>query len=58
MKSLIGWVLACVVFVTTAYAQVGQRAPEFDGSKWYNTPPLALEDLAGKTVHVVVFRTW
>jgi hypothetical protein len=58
MKTLLGFLMAVVALVGRADAQVGQRAPELDGSKWYNTAPLTLEDLAGKAVHVVVFRTW
>ena len=58
MKALLGVVFVCVALLARAEAQVGQRAPEFDGRQWYNTAPLTLEDLAGKTVHIVVFRTW
>ena len=41
-----------------ANAQVGEAPPEFDAAKWYNTPPLLLENLQGKAVMVEVFRTW
>ena len=58
MRLLFGVVLACVAFSAPARAQSGRAAPEFDGKKWFNTAPLSLEDLKGKAVHIVVFRTW
>lgn len=39
-------------------AGVGQTPPEFNAKKWYNTAPITLDDLKGKAVHIVVFRTW
>ena len=36
----------------------GTKVPEFNAIKWYNTPPLTLEDLKGKAVLLQVFRTW
>lgn len=51
--------LAAVAVAPVARAQsIGERPPELDAVKWYNTPPLALEDLQGQTVMVEVFRTW
>ena len=51
--------LAAVALVAgAASAQVGEKPPEFDAAKWYNTPPLLLENLQGKAVMVEVFRTW
>ena len=38
--------------------ELGQRPPALEAVKWYNTPPLALEQLQGKAVLVEVFRTW
>ena len=32
--------------------------PALDAAKWYNAPPLTLEDLEGKAVMIEVFRTW
>jgi hypothetical protein len=58
MRLLLGLALAFVAFGAAARAQSGRDAPEFDGKKWYNTAPLSLEDLRGKAVHIVVFRTW
>jgi hypothetical protein len=58
MRLLLGLALAGIALSAPARAQVGNNAPEFDGKKWYNTAPLALEDLKGKAVHIVVFRTW
>ena len=41
-------------------AGTGEKAglPEFKAAKWYNTPPLSVEDLEGKVAFVEVFRTW
>lgn len=36
----------------------GKSPPEFKATKWYNTAPLSLDDLKGKTVLLQVFRTW
>lgn len=58
MRLLFGLALACAALLAPARAQSGRAAPEFDGKKWYNTAPLTLEDLKGKAVHIVVFRTW
>ncbi len=58
MRLLFGLVLACVASSAPASAQSGRVAPEFDGKKWYNSAPLSLEDLKGKAVQIVVFRTW
>lgn len=38
-------------------AQVGEK-PDLDVVQWYNSPPIALEQLQGHTVLVEVFRTW
>ena len=43
---------------TAASAQVGQKAPALDVVRWYNTPPIALEKMQGRTILVEVFRTW
>ena len=37
---------------------IGKAPPEFKADKWYNTAPLSLDDLKGKTVLIQVFRTW
>jgi hypothetical protein len=58
MRLLLGLALVVAAFSAPARAQSGRDAPEFDGKKWYNTAPLSLEDLKGKAVHIVVFRTW
>ena len=50
--------LALVAAAPVSAAQVGTEPPRIDAVKWYNTPPLALDALAGKAVLVEVFRTW
>lgn len=50
--------LALALAPTTSAQNVGQKPPELDAVKWYNTPPLTLDRLAGKAVLVEVFRTW
>lgn len=50
--------LSAVALASTAGAQVGETPPELEAVKWYNTPPLALEQMLGKAVLVEVFRTW
>ena len=49
---------ALALAASAASAQVGEKPPEFDAAKWYNTPPLLLENLQGKAVMIEVFRTW
>lgn len=58
MKLLLGLAVGLALLALPARAQTGRDAPEFEGKKWYGTAPLTLEDLRGKAVHVVVFRTW
>ena len=43
---------------TVSAQQIGQPLPDIEAVKWYNTPPLALEQLRGRAVLVEVFRTW
>ena len=54
--------LSAIAFFASAppvHAQsVGSPAPEFVPAKWYKSPPLTMEQLRGKAVLVVVFRTW
>lgn len=42
----------------SAQAKIGSPPPELDAVKWYNSPPMTLAELKGKTVFVDVFRTW
>lgn len=62
IKWIAGLALAGAVLSAPTRAQeapgIGKPAPEFKATKWYNTPPLTLDDLRGKVVHIVVFRTW
>lgn len=50
--------LAALAVPAKAQGGIGTPPPEFKATKWYNTAPISLEDLKGKTVHLVVFRTW
>ena len=52
--------LALAALAVPAHAQggVGKPPPELKGTKWYNTAPISLDDLKGKTVLIQVFRTW
>lgn len=56
MKRLLP-LLALWAGASLADAQVGQK-PDLDVVQWYNSPPIALEQLQGHTVLVEVFRTW
>ena len=56
-KLILTLTVAAVAFASTAVAQ-GTRLDKLDAVKWYNTPPLALEQLHGKAVLFEVFRTW
>jgi hypothetical protein len=62
IKWIAGLALAGAVLVAPTRAQegggTGQTPPEFNAAKWYNTAPISLDDLKGKVVHLVVFRTW
>lgn len=65
LKLFAGLSLAFALFAAPASAQatagvggVGAPPPEFKATKWYNTAPISLDDLKGKAVHLVVFRTW
>lgn len=62
MKWLAGIALAGFVLAVPTRAEdnpnVGKAPPEFKATKWYNTAPISLDDLKGKAVHLVVFRTW
>ena len=58
-------VFAVLSLALTAFAQprasgdqIGKAPPELKAEKWYNTAPISLEDLKGKTVLLQVFRTW
>ena len=62
IKWLVSLALVGVALAAPTRAQegnaVGATPPEFDAKKWYNTAPISLEDLKGKAVHLVIFRTW
>lgn len=62
LKMFAGLTLALALLAVPGRAQgvggVGAPPPEFKATKWYNTAPITLDDLKGKAVHLVVFRTW
>jgi len=58
MRKLLMVAAATVALTWTASAQVGETPPELGAVKWYNAPPLALEQMQGKAILVEVFRTW
>lgn len=61
LKWFAGLAVAGLLLTAPARAQgtgSGEAPPEFNGKKWYNTAPITLDDLKGKVVHIVVFRTW
>ena len=58
MRRILMAAAATVAMTWSAGAQVGETPPEIQAVKWYNTPPLALEQMQGKAVLVEVFRTW
>ena len=58
MRKLFVLVAGLTALAGAAHAQVGDRPPDLEAVKWYNTPPMALEQLLGKAVLVEVFRTW
>ena len=49
--------LALAVTSPTAAQEPGTM-PSFEDATWFNTPPLAMEDMEGRAVMVEVFRTW
>lgn len=49
--------LVLVTLASTVGAQVGEKA-KLDVVQWFNTPPIALDQLQGHAVLVEVFRTW
>ncbi len=52
-----GLVLAALASSAPAQ-QIGSPMPELDPLRWYNSPPMTLEELRGKAVLIEVFRTW
>ena len=58
MKKTLLAVMAPLALIVSAGAQAGTVPPRLDAVKWYDTPPLALEQLHDKAVLVEVFRTW
>ena len=61
MKSfslLVAGATLALASTSPAAAQASGTMPDFTDAKWYNTPPLTVEDLEGHAVLVEVFRTW
>ena len=55
---LLGLSLAALAYPRPAAAQVGERAPKLVAVKWFNSPPLVLDELQEKAVWIQIFRTW
>jgi len=58
MRKLLMAATVAVALAQGVQAQANHTPPKIDAVKWYNTPPLALEQLQEKAVLVEVFRTW
>ena len=55
---LLGLSLAAFACPRPAAAQVGDRPPKLEAVKWFNSPPLVLDELQEKAVWIQIFRTW
>ena len=60
MRKLIATAVVAIAFLSSGIGaqQLGETLPAIEAVKWYNTPPLALEQLQGKAILLEVFRTW
>ena len=59
LSSVAAVMAATLALAPTLPAQtLGSPPPALEAVQWYNSPPLTLEDLKGRTVLVEVFRTW
>ena len=57
-KLFLSVAVAALAMASSTSAQVGSELPELKAVKWYNTPPLAMDQLHGKAVLFEIFRTW
>ena len=57
------WIALCLMTAALAWAApviagVGDKAPEFKGEEFLNTPDVSMKDLKGQVIFYEVFRTW
>ena len=61
MQKKLGWGVALVCALALgapAFGGVGDDAPPFDGTAFYNTPNITMKDLRGQVILYEIFRTW
>lgn len=58
MRKLILSAAVAAAALASIPAAQGAKLERLDTVKWYNTPPLALDQLHGKAVLFEAFRTW
>lgn len=60
VRSWAGMVLvsAALAWAAPVLAGVGDKAPDFDGTEYVNTPEVSMKDLRGQVILYEIFRTW
>ena len=56
--NVLGAALVMALAVPTLAAEVGEVAPDFEGSEFINTPEISMKKLKGRVIFYEVFRTW
>ena len=51
-------VAAGLLWAAPVSAGVGDKAPEFKGTEFINTPEVSMKDLKGQVIFYEIFRTW
>ena len=54
----LGLVSAALLWAAPVIAGVGDKAPDFEGKEFINTPEVTLADLKGQVIFYEIFRTW
>ena len=54
----LGLVSAALLWAAPVIAGVGDKAPEFEGKEFINTPEVGMNDLKGQVIFYEIFRTW
>ena len=57
------WMGLCLMTAALAWAApviagVGDKAPDFEGKEFLNTPDVSMKDLKGQVIFYEIFRTW